>query len=78
MTRTKAEQLLQDFIAGCNKDGDPYFYCFFSRQEDKFVGDWEGLDELDAFLIVKELEKKFPFIKNYFYDSESSLMQSPS
>lgn len=68
MTREKAKELLKPFIEGCNKDEDPYFYCFFSREEDKFNGDWEGLDFLDATIIVKQLVEKFPQLKLYFYE----------
>ena len=78
MTREKAKELINPFIDGCNKDKDPYFYCFFSREEDKFEGDWEGLDFADAAIIVKELVKKFPELNILFYDSQSSLMPSPS
>ena len=72
MTREAAKELLKPFIEKCDEHKDPYFYCFFSRQEDKFDGDWEGLDFLDASIIVKQLVKSFPEIKMLFHEQATT------
>ena len=66
MTKQKAEELLKPFFDECKKDGDPYFIVHFSITEDYFSGFEEGLDYLDAGIIVKQLRKKFPELEIMF------------
>lgn len=57
MTTQQRKELLIEFKKNCDKDNDPYFVCHFSRQEDEFLGDWEGLDSFDAMILIKQLVK---------------------
>jgi len=59
MTTQQGKELLIEFKRNCDKDNDPYFVCHFSREDDKFLGDWDGLDAFDAMIIIKQLVKDF-------------------
>ncbi len=55
----EGELLLNNFKFACEESNDPYFVVHFSREEDKFSGDHEHLDEWDARIIIKQLMKDF-------------------
>lgn len=59
MTIQRGSELLQPFIDQCGKDKDPFYIAHFSRQEDKYEGYFDGLDEFDAAILVKQLVSHF-------------------
>ena len=59
MTIEQGKELLQPFIEEATKDKDVFLLVHFSSQEDKYNGMDEGLDALDAMIIIKQLVKNF-------------------
>lgn len=59
MTTAKGKQLLDFFIKEAVNHGDPFFLCHFSRVEDQYRAYHEGLDQMDAMLIIKGLVAHF-------------------
>lgn len=66
MTKEKATELLKPYIDKCTEDGDPYFIVHFSIADDYFSGFENGLDYMDAGIIVKQLRKQFPELEIMF------------
>lgn len=59
MTTEYGRILLTPFIDATKRDEDAFFACHFSRSEDKFAGDHNGLDAFDAMIIIKQLVHDF-------------------
>lgn len=59
MTTEYGRILLTPFIDATKLDDDAFFACHFSRSEDKFAGDHNGMDALDAMIIIKQLVHDF-------------------
>lgn len=55
MKISTGQELLQAFINEAEKDNDPYYLAHFSREEDKYSGYHEGLDKMDALILIKQL-----------------------
>ena len=66
MTKEIAAELLKPYIDKCTEDGDPYFIVHFSIADDYFSGFENGLDFMDARIIVKQLRKQFPELEIMF------------
>lgn len=59
MTIQDGLKLLQSFKETAKDDGDPFFVIHFSRVDDKYEGDFDGLDVGDALIIIEKLCTKF-------------------
>lgn len=59
MTNKNGLQLLQPFIEQAEKDKDPYLLAHFSGIDDHYQVYHEGLDKMDAMLVIKGLAKHF-------------------
>jgi hypothetical protein len=59
MTIEKGKVLLQEFKQHACIDTDAFFVIHFSRQEDRFEGDFENMDGGDAMIIIKRLIQNF-------------------
>lgn len=59
MTTEQSEDLLRPFVAQAKKDGDPYVVAIFSREEDRYCCGHDGLDQLDAMILIKGLVKHY-------------------
>lgn len=53
------EKSIMPIIKKLEADGDPYFFTHFSKSRDRFSGFHEGLDKLDAVIIMKKLFEFF-------------------
>jgi hypothetical protein len=59
MTTEYGNILLEPFKVTSKNDDDAYFVCHFSKIEDKFAGSHDGIDAVDAMIIIKQLVKDF-------------------
>jgi hypothetical protein len=59
MTTKKGKELMLPFAEAAKKEGDPFFACHFSREEDQFLGLHDGLDMGDALILVNYLIDTF-------------------
>lgn len=69
MTTKEQREIIRPFISRCDKDGDPYLLVHFSRENDYFEGTHNGLDFLDAIMVIKELVKIFGINKEVLIES---------
>lgn len=59
MTIKQGEALLSNFITAATINSNPFLIAHFSRQDDQYRGYHEGLDRLDAAIIIRELVQHF-------------------
>jgi hypothetical protein len=53
------DTLIAPLVKLAKDDGDAICAVFFSRQEDKFSGAFEGMNEEDALMVIKVLIEQF-------------------
>lgn len=59
MSTDEGKEKLMLFIQAAKKDSDPYFLVHFSRENDRYEGYHEGMDEFDARIVIKHLMEEF-------------------
>jgi hypothetical protein len=59
MTTTECKNLITPFCDRAEKQNDPYLIVHFSRQEDHYKGYHEGMDAVDAMIVIKHLVRHF-------------------
>jgi hypothetical protein len=59
MSIAEGRKKLMPFIKAAEKDTDPYFLVHFSRENDRYEGYHEGMDEFDARIVIKHLMEEF-------------------
>jgi hypothetical protein len=62
----EGEKLLQPFKDECKNSVDPYLVVHFSRDEDKYDGTHEFMDQFDAMIVIKDLLNEFKITKPVF------------